>query len=189
MTAMCDVAFLVLAFFILTAKPKQWLPVDVKLPVVKGDISEGGANVAVIIIAQDRVMFEIGDVNVRRRALSGMNADDHLGLSAEEVEKFEKISTIGVPAGGLKNYIDNYYNSDLFYSQPGINITPANNELGQWIFQGKKASNAVYGYDEWILIEADKRTPYPEIERVFNILQDQHILKFGLQYYGRTIKE
>ena len=67
MTAMCDVAFLVLAFFILTAKPKQWLPVDVKLPVVKGAISEGGANVAVIIIAQDRVMFEIGDVNVRRR--------------------------------------------------------------------------------------------------------------------------
>ena len=52
MTAMCDVAFLILAFFILTAKPKILRPGDFKRPIVdwNGMINEGSVNVAVIII-------------------------------------------------------------------------------------------------------------------------------------------
>jgi len=181
MTAICDVAFLLLIFFILTAKPKQWLPVKVNLPAsVEPVIWDGDASVAVILIAQGKVMFEIPDTEVRKQTLIRMATKYHIRFSPVEVSRFGKIDIIGVPIAGLKQYIDGYYNDETFFMQPGIRIDSLSNELANWVYVSRKVYKSTFEKNLDIAIDADKQTDYPLIEKIVGILGRQNIYKFEL---------
>jgi biopolymer transport protein ExbD len=191
MTAMCDIAFLILAFFILTMKPQPSRPIHVYRPVAEnGRVNDWGEDYGIVVIAPNKVMFEITDSTVRAKALTNIGSLYHIDFSNNEIKKFGKVHTIGIPIRDLKAYIDNYYNSSQFYAQPGIEIATKNNDLVNWIDQGRQASRSVLDRDLRIVIDADGSTPYPTIERVTDILNSLHIYKFSITYrYGKPFEK
>jgi biopolymer transport protein ExbD len=181
MAAMCDVAFLILIFFVLTAKPVRWIPIRIDLPFASNhmgdpdDNEEGG-----ILIGHGKVAFEISDSKVRKQTLLQMGEKYHIKFSPSEISKFGKIDIIAVPISELKQYIDEYFTTNSFFNQSGIPFNSNNHELANWIYESRKACKALYDKDLSFTVNADEKTTYPQIASVIQILNRQAIYKFGL---------
>src|SRR5690606_16154741 len=85
MTAMCDVAFLLLTFFILTATARQPepLPVDTPASTVQTKLPE--SDLATITVGDGKVFFGVSGQNVRKRTLEMMS--EKYGITFTEDEK------------------------------------------------------------------------------------------------------
>ena len=59
MAAMCDVAFLLLTFFILTTRPKEISPINIKAPSSSRVIHTFEDYIAVIMLGEEKVMYSI----------------------------------------------------------------------------------------------------------------------------------
>ena len=91
MTAMCDVSFLLLTFFILTAKAKPVEPVEVMTPSSIVDIPVPDVNVITIMVDKLGRIF-IGMDNIdgsRQRWLDNLNTQFKLNITApDQVNNF-----------------------------------------------------------------------------------------------------
>jgi biopolymer transport protein ExbD len=181
MTAMCDIAFLILIFFILCTSPKAQRPVDMERPLASGGIYDPGDNQFKIILADGKTMVEL-ESRDRAKVLTKMGEKYHIVFTATELAKFDKIETIGVPMGAMKQFIDGYYNVKVFTEQPGIRMDSKNNELFDWLIAARQVSREIHGYDLSMMIDADKSVMYPEIKNVINTLTSQKIFKFDLMH-------
>jgi len=181
MAAMCDVALLILIFFILCARPKSWRPIVVERPLASGGIYDPGDGNFKIILSQGKMMVELesGD---RAEVLAKMGEKYHVSFTPAELARFSKIETIGVPMAGMKRFIDGYYNAKAFMEQPGIRMDSKNNELFDWLIAARDVSKASHGYDLKMIIDADKSVMYPEIKNAINTLASQKIFKFDLMH-------
>jgi len=187
MVAMCDVAFIILLFFVAITRPMDWLPpVSITEPGATSPIDDRFEdNCFTILVSADRVMFEIPKA-IRKQTLMKMGRKYHIAFTGEELSKFEKIETIGVPIDQLKQYIDNdYNNTNLFFNQPGIPVKPGNYELANWIDISRKVEKTASDHDLDFMLDADKRNRYPQIERITDILTSQRIYQFSLIYIAQ----
>jgi Biopolymer transport protein ExbD/TolR len=105
MTAMCDVAFLLLTFFILTATAKQPepLPVDTPSSTVQTKLPE--SNLAMLTVGDGKVFMGILERNVKVRTLELMGIKYGIPFSEEERNKFALMDAFGVPMSNLKQII------------------------------------------------------------------------------------
>jgi len=128
MTAMCDVAFLLLSFFILTTKFKAPEALAVVTPnSVSAKIAPQKDVVLVTIDKGGKVYFSVSDVNSgeKKTILETVNSSRNLGLTPTEIAAFSKNPTayIGVPFSQLKSYLsktaDEMKNAlrDMYYRQ------------------------------------------------------------------------
>jgi biopolymer transport protein ExbD len=180
MTAMCDVAFLLLCFFVVTARFKQWEPMNIKLPVAANHVVDGDFSYGRIYIAAHKVMFQIvSGTSVREFALLEMAKKYHIRFSQEERNKFLNAYIIGSPLNDLKRYNDQYMNWTDNVDRPGIPYIN-NNELFDWIINARRASLALTGTPLRIIIQADKNEDYTTIKQVIAVLQKQNVNKFSL---------
>ncbi|MDP9075920.1 MAG: biopolymer transporter ExbD [Bacteroidota bacterium] len=183
MTAMCDIAFLILIFLMVLSKPKILTPYKIERPKANGvAVYDPSGDEVIITIVQGRVMYEIPMEEDRALILAKIGANHHIIFSPKELSKFKKITTVGVPIDSLKQFIDGYYNDEAFANQPGILLNRTHNELAEWIKATRDISKENYGKDVPFTINADKKTPYPTIETVMNILGSQKIFKMSLYY-------
>src|SRR5690606_15391899 len=92
MTAMCDVAFLLLSFFIMTATAKQPepKPVDTPASTVIDKLPEEG--VATITIGDKQVFFAIPGPALRRKTLENISAKYNISFTEEEYKAFEGLA-------------------------------------------------------------------------------------------------
>ncbi|KDN53731.1 ExbD/TolR family protein [Flavobacterium seoulense] len=189
MTAMCDVAFLLLTFFILTATAKipEALPVDTPASTVQTKLPD--SELAVVIIGKDqgknKVFFDLKGREVRKRALELMAEKYGLTFSEEDKTKFSLMTDFGVPIQSLKQIIDMKSSDRVKADQPGIPIDSTDNQVKEWILNSRKANNelqnAIGGKKELeIAIKGDAKEEYPVIKKVMDILQDQHVNTFSL---------
>jgi biopolymer transport protein ExbD len=70
MTAMCDVAFLLLTFFILTAKPRTEDPVPVDIPASSITQPIPDDNVLMLTVAEQKVFFTVDGNDIRKQTLN-----------------------------------------------------------------------------------------------------------------------
>ena len=190
MTAMCDVAFLILVFFIFTACPKIIMPMNLESPTVeKRIIGDEETREAIIYIGEGKVMFSLYDENLRAKTLVQMGEKYHINFTAQEISKFKKVDIIGVPIADLKKYVDGYYKEQCFYNQPGIPIDVTSYELTNWINESRKAYKALYDKDLYFSIDGDKNIEYPVINYVINTLGSMHIYTFYLLTVHTPIKK
>src|SRR5581483_8627496 len=110
MTAMCDVAFLLLSFFILTTKFKATDAVEVVTP---KSVSTKPVNqkheVIVTMDKEGKIYFSLGedDISQKQDVIDMIDQGKSLGLSSKEKAAFVKAgSYIGVPFSQLKSYLD-----------------------------------------------------------------------------------
>src|ERR1700737_5224109 len=110
MTAMCDVAFLLLSFFILTTKFKPSEALAVTTPSsVSAKVAPDKDVVLVTIDKDGKAYLSVSDGNMpqRQEIIDAINTSKNLGLTDAEKAAFVKkpSSYIGVPFSQLKSYL------------------------------------------------------------------------------------
>lgn len=181
MTAMCDVAFLLLTFFILTATAKQPepLPVDTPASTVQTKLPE--SDLATITIGKGKVFFGVTGKEVRKQTLEMMAQKYNVTFTPEEVERFALIDEFGVPIQNLSEIIAmSGADRNKPNLQPGIPKDSTDNQLADWIQFSRRATIDVANKELNIAIKGDAKEEYPEIKKVMDILQNQKINSFNL---------
>lgn len=188
MTAMCDVAFLLLTFFILTATAKmpEPLPVDTPSSTVQTKLPETGL-VTITVGKRDgkeQVFFGMKDRAIREGALDYISQLYKVSFSDAEKQEFKLMEEFGVPIEDLKRLLA-MKGSDRVKEgqQSGIptDSIPEKNQLKDWVMAVRQANIENGGTKELqFAIKGDAKEEYPQIKRVMDILQDQKINSFNL---------
>lgn len=180
MTAMCDVAFLLLTFFILTATAKvpEALPVDTPASTVKIKMPE--TDIATMTVGKGKVFFDLKGREVRKRTLELMGDKYDVAFTDEEKEKFALMDGFGVPILNLKQIIDMKASDRNKAGQMGIPMDSTDNQLKEWIYNARIANIEVNDKELQIAIKGDAKEQYSEIRKVMDICQEQKINSFSL---------
>ena len=181
MTAMCDVAFLLLTFFILTAKLKQEDPLRVDVPSSTVKVNVPDVDMATITVGKGKVFFGLEGTDLRKALLEEMGKKYTQNFTPEEIQKFSLIPTFGVPVNTLKQYLALSTDDKKKYTQPGIPVdTTTNSELFNWIYEARVVTKNLHNKELRFAIKGDSREQYPEIGKIIDVLQKQAVNKFSL---------
>ncbi len=181
MTAMCDVAFLLLSFFVMTATAKipEALPVDTPASTVQSKLPED--NLATITIGKGKVFYDLKGREVRKKALELMGQKYGVEFTEAESETFALMEGIGVPITNLKQLIGmKTADRNKPGLQPGVPKDSLDNQLKEWIYNSRIANIEVNDKELQIAIKGDAKEEYPAIKKVMDILQEQKINSFNL---------
>jgi biopolymer transport protein ExbD len=180
MTAMCDVAFLLLTFFILTATAKapEVLPVDTPQSTVQTKLPMD--NLATITIGKGKVFFDLKGREVRKKTLELMGQKYEMEFSDDDTNKFALMESFGVPLQNLKQILDMKASDRAKAGQPGIPKDSLDNQLKEWLLNARRANIDVNDKELEIAIKGDAKEEYATIKQVMDILQDQKINNFSL---------
>jgi biopolymer transport protein ExbD len=180
MTAMCDVAFLLLTFFILTATAKvpEALPVDTPASTVQTKLPE--TDLATITIGKGKVFYDLKGREVRKRTLELMGEKYGIKFSQDEMDKFALMEGFGVPIQSLSQIIAMKAADRTKAEQPGVPKDSLDNQLKEWIYNSRIANIETNDKELQIAIKGDAKEEYPAIHKVMDILQDQKINSFSL---------
>ena len=186
MTAMCDVAFLLLTFFILTATAKapEALPVDTPSSTVQTKLPETGLVMLTVGKSEgkEQVFYGMKDRAIRSGALDYMAQKYKVEFTDKEKEQFALVEEFGVPIEELKGLLELKASDRVKKGvQKGIPCDSINNQLQDWI-QGARQANIDNGGTKELqfAIKGDAKELYPQIKKVMDILQDQKINSFNL---------
>ena len=178
MTAMTDVSFLLLTFFILTA---QFAKPDVETITTPSSISEkllpDGSLMTILSTTDGRFYFTPVENGTERMALLN-NMGQKYGMTFTDKEKaaFANIESVGVPMNQLKGFLDlSDADRKAFKSKTGIPMDSTKKELIDWV-QQSLAVNPDYK----LAVKGDVETKYPKIKSLFEGLRDIDFLKFWL---------
>ncbi|MCU0423636.1 MAG: biopolymer transporter ExbD [Bacteroidia bacterium] len=175
MTAMTDVAFLLLTFFMLATKFKPDEPVVVDTPSSISLIKLPETGIMQLTIDKEgRVFYTVDGQQTRMKALEGMGAKYNIKFTPEELKQFALESSIGVPLASLKNYLATAPEERKNLKLTGIPSDSLNNELGDWIWQTRLANNQVR-----VAIKGDRDANMPTVKRVIETLQEKNVNRFN----------
>ena len=181
MTAMCDVAFLLLSFFILTTKFKPAEALAVTTP--KSVSTTPADQKDVVLITMDskgKVYFSVSDdaMEEKQAIIDEVNTQKALGLSDAEKKSFIRSgSYIGAPFSQLKSYLALNADQVNKLDKPGIPIDSANNELQVWM---RAAQTAFQGGKMHLLVKGDNEAKYPTFKGVIDALKRNELFKFQM---------
>lgn len=182
MTAMCDVAFLLLTFFVLTAKAKPMEPVEVSTPSSIVDLPVPDVDVITLLIDdKGRTFVNLDNKdNSRQYWLDNMKDQFKFNVNAEQTKNFVNGGPIGVPVANLPDYLaaDATKKKEIEKTTLGIPLDSSNtdaNQLKDWIINARRANQSAK-----VVIKADQKAPYASIKKVMKTLQDQGVDRFSL---------
>src|SRR5690349_23165976 len=134
MTAMCDVAFLLLSFFILTTKFKPSEALAVVTPNSVASKVAPQDNVVLITIDKDgKVFFSMSEDAPRREVIENINKTKNLGLSEAEMQSFERAQFVGVPFGKLKGFLNLPQEAQIKQTEGIPVLDSTDNQLTVWM--------------------------------------------------------
>jgi biopolymer transport protein ExbD len=181
MTAMCDVAFLLLSFFILATKFKPPEALSVVTPSSVSTKTAPEKDVVLVTIDKDgKVYLSVSDANVaeKKDMIESINKSKNIGLSDAEKANFVNIPNayIGAPFAQLKSYLDKNPADLAHVNKPGIPaVDSTNNEMVDWF---KAAQDAFQGKKMNILVKGDDASKYPALQGVIIALKKNDLMKF-----------
>ncbi|MCC6726271.1 MAG: biopolymer transporter ExbD [Saprospiraceae bacterium] len=186
MTAMCDVAFLLLTFFILTTKFRPQELAQINIPASTAQIPIPDANILLIQVSdKGKVYVGVDDQNTRGLWLDKIVERYQLPKpTAAQVANFKLMDAFGVPAERIPELIGAKADQLAKIEQPGILMDSLNNQLGDLVRMARIVNN-----DLRIAIKCDGATDYDKVDKVIQTLQDQKVNKFNLITSARTSGE
>lgn len=184
MTAMCDVAFLLLTFFILTATARQPEPLPVDIPSSVVQIKVPDTDIATLTIGDGKVFFGVAGPEIRKNMLERIGKQYNVQFTEEEKYRFSLVESFGVPVGSLKQLLamDGAKRNEAGV-QPGIPVDSVGNrasELTDWVYAARYATKELDNKDLRFSIKGDSQEEYPAVKKVMDILQNQNVNKFSL---------
>ena len=176
MTAMCDMAFLLLTFFMLATKFKASEAKVIDIPSSVSENVKSDKNILTISVDNKGVVyFDIDQVAVRMNLIEQISDKYKVTLNDTEKKVFSNMSSFGVPVSQLKTILNMTQSDRDKYTQAGIPCDSVNNELKDWI-QLALESNP----EAEIAIKGDRVSDYEVMDKVIATLQEQNINKFNL---------
>ncbi len=182
MTAMCDVAFLLLTFFMLATKFKPEEPVVVKTPSSISSIPLPDKDIMLLTVdSKGRIFFAIDNKIKRKALIDDIAYERDLKLTDAEKTSFALGASVGIPLNQLKSYLSATPEQQKAMDQvtPGIPVdTTVNvptNELASWIKSARNTNPQLR-----ICIKADGEASYPNVARIIKTLEGWKIFKFNL---------
>jgi biopolymer transport protein ExbD len=182
MTAMCDVAFLLLSFFILATKFKPAEALKVETPSsVSSKIAPESDAVLITIDKGGKVYFSVSDKNTseKEEILKTLNDSKGLHLTTAQINVFKRSSSyVGVPLSKLPAFLatppEQLKNTKL----EGIPVLDTlNNELIDWMHA---AATAFGGRKMEILVKGDNASKYPSFKGVIDAFKKNDLMKFKM---------
>lgn len=187
MTPMVDLAFLLVTFFMLTTKFRPDEPVVVDTPFSTSELILPEKVMLITVDSIGRVFFNLEGQETRKALLDRLGSKYNIQFSEEEKHRFSILSTVGIPMKNLKEYLDVDENGrkEMNRKSPGIPVDSLNNELVNWIIEGRYASLGEAQKknkkdDLRFAIRGDAGAPYTNIKKVIDIFQERNINTFSL---------
>ena len=192
MTAMCDVAFLLLSFFILTTKFRPNEPLQVDIPASTAQIPIPEKDILLISVGNDgRVFFGVDDQNTRSAILDELAKRNNFQISAPMQKRFKLLDQFGVPLDQLPALLNLSQEDMAKYKQMGLRVNPkakvlggvpsagdidtAKNDLAELIVIARTLNDGLR-----IAVKADKSTEYKYIDDVIETLRKTNSNRFNL---------
>lgn len=177
MTAMTDVSFLLLTFFILTA---QFAKPDVENITTPSSISEkllpDGSLMTILSTTDGRFYFTpVENGTERMQLLDNMAKKYGTTFSDKEKAAFTRVTAIGVPMNQLKGFLNLSEEDQENFKAPGVPMDENSKELIDWVEQSLAVNP-----DYKMAIKGDTDTKYNRVKGLFEGLRDIDFLKFWL---------
>lgn len=178
MTAMTDVSFLLLTFFILTA---QFAKPDVETITTPSSISEKllpDASLMTVLSTTDGKFYftPVDNGSERMQLLDKMGEKYGLKFTDAQKAKFADVQSVGVPMTQLRGYLDlSDEDRKAMKNMPGVPLDSTNKQLIDWVEQSLAVNP-----DYKLAIKGDVQTKYPKVKALFEGLRDIDFLKFWL---------
>jgi biopolymer transport protein ExbD len=179
MTAFCDVAFLLLSFFIMATKQKPPEAVSVVMPSsVSSKAVPDKDQVMVIINKEGKVFLSISEPPKRSQIVEEVAKVKGITLSDADIRKAASVEFFGSPLSQLASYINlpkDQFKGELLPGIPAVDST--NNEVKDWmiavnnIYQGEKMN---------LLVKGDNAAKYPAFKQVLDAFKKNDLLKFSI---------
>lgn len=175
MTAMTDVAFLLLTFFMLATQFKPDEPVTVNPPSSVAEVVLPDTDIMTITISNDgRVFFTMDGQQYKESLIQKMGEKYQIQFTPDEIKSFSIMSSFGVPIAQLKQLLSLKPDERSKIQQNGIPCDSLNNELADWVWQSRLANNQVR-----VAIKGDQDANFPVVKRVIATLQDKKVNRFN----------
>lgn len=176
MTAMCDVAFLLLSFFILTTKFKPAEAITVTTPKsVAAKVAPAKDIVEIIIDKDGKVFISMDDLEKKEAVANSLNSSRNLGLN---VTAFKNAQFFGASFGSLASFLALPEDQRKGNLLPGIPIKDSSsNELTEWM---RAINDAYQGKRMNVLVKGDNLAKYPSFKSVIDAFKKNDILKFQM---------
>ncbi|NCI47443.1 ExbD/TolR family protein [Sediminibacterium soli] len=177
MTAMCDVAFLLLSFFILTTKFKPSEAIEVKTPnSVSSKVAPSENFVQVILDKDGKVFIAMDKADKKELIANALNTTQNLGL---DVNAFKNAEFFGAPLGSMASFLKLAPEAKKGSLLPGIPVKDsANNELVTWMRVIKEAYTGEK--EPAYLLKGDNFAKYPAFKAIITAFKKNDILKFQM---------
>jgi biopolymer transport protein ExbD len=188
MTAMCDVAFLLLSFFILATKQKPPEALSVSPPNSVSAKAAPDKSILITLTKDGRAFLTLGDDTKKADILNHMNAAKGLNLSAAELKKWSKSQFIGVPLNQIKSILSMPVEPSA-EKMPGIPTDSTNNEMVDWL---RSVTSVYAGTDqrklqEMLLVKGDNAALYPAFKQIKEAFKKNEIYKFRIVTNGEAV--
>ena len=186
MTAMCDVAFLLLSFFILTTKFKPEEAIEVTPPSsVSAKAASDKDAFKVTIDKEGKVYLDMSD-EMRGDVLDELAKQRNLNFSADDKKYFQQATFVGVPLSQL-NQFDRLTAEQIKATKlSGVPSDSTNNELQAWI---SAAVQANLGKKVDFYIKGDNDAKYPAFKQVIEAFKKNDIYKYNLITNAEDVPE
>ncbi|MBA5629833.1 ExbD/TolR family protein [Moheibacter lacus] len=175
MTAMSDMAWLLLTFFILTTQFKKPDIVPIKTPssVAETKIQDGDL-IRITINNEGKYYFSIIDDKNKLPILEKMGQKYGITFTDAEKSSFMKLSEIPVPVRSLKQYL-NLNDGQKQATIPGIPMDSTDLQLIDWV-------DFSFEHDPELklAIKGDVNTQYPEFRDLIKQLVERDFNRFQL---------
>jgi len=179
MTAMCDVAFLLLSFFILATKQKPPEVVKVVTPTsVSSKKIEKDDKVIVTLSKEGKVFLTIENKSKRMDVIKDLNTRFSLQLSPADLAKVDKVEAFGTPLGAMKSFLNLEKDAQTGDKLPGIpTLDSTNNQLKDWL----ASTASVFSGDKMnLLVKGDGAAKYPVFKNVIDAFKKNDLMKFNI---------
>jgi len=187
MTAMCDVAFLLLTFFILTTKFRAQEVVQIDIPSSTAQIPIPDKDILMIQISPEgKVFMGLDDQNTRLGLLDKLASNYQIQFTPKQKDAFRLTELWGMDVRQLPQFLDMEANVRATAPQPGLKIdtTGGEHQLEDLILFSRQVNNNLR-----IAIKADKTTEYKAFDNVIEALQNRKVNRFNLITSARAGKE
>jgi biopolymer transport protein ExbD len=201
MTAMCDVAFLLLTFFILTTKFRPNEPVQVEIPASTAQIPIPAKDILLISVGNDgRIFFGVDDQNTRIALLDEVAKRKSIQLTGEMQKRFKLLDQFGVPLEQLGQLLSLPADQMGAFKQAGLVVNPkaplpgvapgvgddpnVKNDLAELIIIARSLNENLR-----IAIKADKGADYKNVDDVIETLRKTNSNRFNLITSARAAVE
>jgi biopolymer transport protein ExbD len=176
MTAMCDVAFLLLSFFILTTKFKPAEAIAVTTPnSVAAKVAPDKDIVMITIDKDGKVFITMDDEQKKEAVCTYLNTNLNLNMN---VAAFKKAGFYGAPFNSMASFLSLPEEQRKGDKLPGIPVLDStDNQMNVWM---RAIKDAYLGGKMNLLVKGDNAAKFPSFKAVIDAFKKNDELKFQM---------